>query len=64
MSVEVVVQRVRAEFEEMPDLTLTVPQAARLFGIEKDLCQSVVDHLIDSEFLRLTRSGAVTRGKR
>jgi hypothetical protein len=64
MNVDVVAQRVRAEFEEMPDLTLTVPQAARLFGIETDLCRSVVEKLIDSEHLRWTREGAVTCGKR
>lgn len=31
MDVNVVAERVRAEFEEMPGLTLTVPQASRLF---------------------------------
>jgi hypothetical protein len=64
MNVEVVVQRVRAEFDEMPGLTLTVPQASRLFGIEKDLCLSVVEHLIASAYLRWTPAGAITRGNR
>jgi hypothetical protein len=64
MDVDVVAQRMRAEFEEMPDLTLTVPQASRLFGIEKDLCRSVVEHLIDSAYLRWTSAGAVARGYR
>lgn len=64
MNVDAVAQRVRAEFEEMPDLTLTVPQASRLFGIEKDLCQSVVEKLIDSSYLRWTTTGEVTRGSR
>jgi hypothetical protein len=64
MNVDVVAERVRAEFEEMPDLTLTVPQASRLFGIDTHLCRTVVEKLIDSAFLRWTRSGAVTRGDR
>ena len=34
MNVEAVAQRVRAEFEEMPGMTLTVPQASRLFGLD------------------------------
>ena len=34
MNVDEVTQRVRAEFEEMPGLALTVPQAAKLFGID------------------------------
>ena len=34
MNVENVAERVRAEFEEMPGMTLTMPQASRLFGLE------------------------------
>ena len=61
MNVDVVAQRVRAEFEEMPDLTLTVPQASRLFGIDKDLCRSVVEHLVASAYLQWTSAGAVRK---
>jgi hypothetical protein len=64
MDVDGAERRVRAEFEEMPDLTLTIPQASRLFGLENDLCRSIVDQLIDASFLRRTPSGAVTRGSR
>ena len=61
MNVENVVERIRAEFEEMPGLILTMPQASRFFGIDKDLTRSVMDHLVSSAYLRWTRDGAVAR---
>lgn len=62
MNVEAVAQRVRAEFEEMPGLALTVPQASKLFGLDTDICRHVIDQLIGSSYLRRTRFGTVTRG--
>ena len=41
MNVDAVADRVRAEFEEMPGLTLTVPQASRLFGLDQDVCRRI-----------------------
>lgn len=38
-------QRLRAEFTEMPGLTLTLAQAVRLFGIHKDVCVRVLGEL-------------------
>ena len=61
MNVERVVERIRAEFEEMPGLVLTMPQASRFFGIDKDLTRSVLDKLVSSAYLRWTRDGAVAR---
>ena len=61
MDVENVVERIRAEFEEMPGLVLTMPQASRFFGIDQDLTRSVMDRLVSSAYLRWTRSGAVAR---
>jgi len=39
--------RVRAEFREMPGLKLTVPQAARLFNLERARCERVLETLVD-----------------
>jgi hypothetical protein len=64
MDVEVVAERVRAEFEEMPGMTLTMPQASRLFGIEHDVCRTIVDRLVTAAYLRWTTTGAVTRAGR
>ena len=36
MTVENVAERIRAEFEEMPGLVLTMPQASRFFGLDQD----------------------------
>ena len=55
------VERVKGEFVEMPDLQLTMQQAARLWGLDMSACRHVVDVLIDSAFLRWTESGKITR---
>ena len=64
MEVEVAAERVRAEFEEMPGLTLTMPQASRLFGLEQDVCKTIVERLVTAAYLRYTQTGAVTRAAR
>jgi hypothetical protein len=55
------VERVRGEFLEMPGLRLTMPQAARLWGLDRPSCEAVIDALIRCEFLQRTASGAVAR---
>jgi len=61
MTVDAAAERVRAEFEEMPGMTLTVPQASRLFGLQPEVCQIVVERLIGSAYFRWTHRGAITR---
>ncbi len=58
-----VVERIRSEFLEMPGLQLTMPQAARLWGLDISACEQVVEGLVQSAFLRRTGSGAVTRAQ-
>jgi hypothetical protein len=38
--------RVRAEYQEMPGLSLTLAQAARLFDIEQTRCAHLLDALV------------------
>lgn len=64
MNVDAIAQRVRAEFEEMPGMTLTMPQASRLFGLDHDVCRAVVERLVGSAYLRWTRAGVFARGDR
>lgn len=65
MTVDTVAERrVRAEFEEMPGMKLTVPQASRLFGLDEAICQTIVDRLVRIAYLRRTETGAVTRAGR
>jgi hypothetical protein len=61
MELERIVCRVREEFREMPGLRLTPAQATRLWGLEERTCATVIDRLVETSFLRWTRSGAVTR---
>jgi hypothetical protein len=61
MHARALVDRVRGEFNEMPGLQLTIPQAARLLGIEQEACRIVIDQLVDSEFLRRTPAGTIVR---
>ena len=61
MDVELMAKRVRAEFEEMPGMTLTMRQASRLFGIEGDVCRTVFERLVTMSYLKWTPSGAITR---
>jgi len=64
MNVEVVARRVLAEFDEMPGLALTVTQASRLFGIDKEQCKIVLDSLVDLAYLRQISGGVIIRGER
>jgi hypothetical protein len=53
--------RVRAEFLEMPGLRLTFQQTQRLCGIERAMCQWTLDTLVDAKFLSITPKGAYAR---
>jgi hypothetical protein len=64
MHARALVDRVRGEFNEMPGLQLTIPQAARLLGLEHDTCRDVIDTLVASSFLRRTPAGTVVRAER
>ena len=52
---------IRGEFEEMPGLRLTRPQARRLWGLDPITCDAVLDQLVDKGFLRRTREGDYVR---
>lgn len=53
--------RIRSEFLEMPGLSLTVRQAARLWGMEGERCRALLADLAASGFLGQTASGAFVR---
>jgi len=56
---EETLRRVRAEFLEMPGLKLTVPQAQRLWGVDRSTCEALIEELTEARFLSKTRDGAV-----
>jgi hypothetical protein len=61
MDADALLDRVRAEFLEMPGLRLTPEQAARLWSLEPSVCQFVIDALVGARFLQRTSRGAVMR---
>ncbi len=61
MELEQIVGRVREEFREMPGLRLTPAQAMKLWGLETESCQRVIEALVAAAFLKWTPAGAVTR---
>ena len=55
------IERLRAEFLEMPGLRLNVAQTQRLCGIDRALSQNVLDALVDVQFLRRNADGTYSR---
>jgi hypothetical protein len=55
--------RIHGEFTEMPGLSLTPQQAAKLFGLPVPVASRIIDQLIDAQVLRPRRGGRfVVRG--
>jgi hypothetical protein len=54
-------QRIRAEFIEMPGLTLTLRQAARVFGVDAAALKPPLEELVDEGFLVRDTHGAFRR---
>jgi hypothetical protein len=45
----------------MPGLSLTVPQARRLWGLEDSTCRTLFERLVEARFLRKTRHDRFVR---
>jgi hypothetical protein len=58
---ELLLARVRAEFQEMPCLRLTRPQAQRLFGLRLDVCERVLATLVRQREIYLGSDGRYWR---
>jgi hypothetical protein len=61
MPINEVLQRIQGEFIEMPGLRITAPQAQRLWGLDRDVCDALLGALVDARFLSQTRDGAYVR---
>jgi hypothetical protein len=55
-------QRIEGEYREMPGLSVTAPQAERLWGLNSTTCAFVLMTLIQRGVLRRTPSGTYVRG--
>ena len=56
-----ILQRIRAEYLEMPGLTLRPEQVQRLCGVDRSLCETALDMLVESGFLSIRPDGAYGR---
>lgn len=55
-------QRVEAEYREMPGLSLTVHQAERLWALDSTTCSFVLMTLIERGILKRAPDGSYIRG--
>lgn len=51
----------RMEFQEMPELKLTLRQAKRLWNLPADVCQAALASLVSADFLVQTHEGSYLR---
>ena len=56
-----VLERLRAEYLEMPGMKLRIEQVQRLCGIEQTMCKLVLDALVKANFLCLKSDGTYVR---
>jgi hypothetical protein len=60
-SFERLARRIRNEYLEMPGLSLTLPQAERMWQLRHAECEHLLGTLVDSGFLARTSGGAFVR---
>jgi len=54
---------IRAEYSEIPGLSLTKPQVRRLWNLDPPTCEAVLEALQADRFLRQTPTGAYVRAE-
>jgi hypothetical protein len=59
--VATLIQRIQAEYREMPGLNLTLAQAQRVWSLDRTDCAAILDALVQAHFLTQTRSGTFVR---
>ena len=55
--INALVTRVKSEYVEMPGLSLTLPQAQRLLGLDRTTCEALMRDLVATGFLTNTAAG-------
>ncbi len=58
---DVLLSRVRGEYDEMPGMQLTLPQFCRLFGVNTATCERLTTTLIAAGYLRRSNRGCYMR---
>jgi hypothetical protein len=54
-------ERIRAEYLEMPGLRLRAEQVQRLCGVERTMCRILLDALVETNFLWMKSDGSYAR---
>ena len=54
-------ERIRAEYQQMPGMQLTLEQVQRLSGVDRSVCQQVLDALVNAKFVFLRTDGSYTK---
>jgi hypothetical protein len=60
-TVRTLMTQVRAEYAEMPGLSVTLSQAQRLWAVDHATCQEVFSRLVARGLLRMTPKGRFVR---
>lgn len=59
--VRTLMEQMQAEYTEMPGLSVTLPQAQRLWAADQQTCHEAFRRLIGSGVLRMTTKGRFVR---
>ncbi|MBI3403504.1 MAG: hypothetical protein HY048_18995 [Acidobacteria bacterium] len=54
-------QLIRAEYQEVPGLCLTRRQAQRLWNLDPEMCDTLLQEMVADHFLRLTPTDRFVR---
>jgi len=54
-------ERIAAEYAEMPSLSITLPQAQRLWAVDQATCHEAISRLVSIGVLRRTSRGPFVR---
>jgi hypothetical protein len=60
-AIRVALQRAEGEYREMPGLSLTLPQAARLWGLDRSTSELVLATLMERRILKRALNGTYVR---
>ena len=60
-AIRMLMKQVRAEYAEMPGLSVTLSQAQRLWAVDQATCEEAFSRLVSSGVLRKTIKGRFVR---
>jgi len=60
-AIRTLLERVQAEYAEMPGLSITLPQAQRLWAVDQATCEEIFSRLVSGGVLKRTTRGRFVR---